>query len=260
MKVLYILLFVLAGLKPAISDSTLIFKHFSDKSSQSRSYFVQNNTLRLLDEHSDLFNIYNSSDSSFTSHNINTGKISRIDPESLKPGFEVLNKQRMDKLNELEKQLKTRLENMSEKELKASQSLLNQLKYPEFYGAHTFLKTHKTKQTKSINGIHCNVYEVMRKNNVIKKLCIADNQSLKLDENDYNTLLNFQYFNYSTQTRLLLAQGKTDFTQIDFKQEKIDGIPIEIINTLNETEKLEMLLINVSHEKLDKALFIPTKP
>ena len=260
MKALYILLFILAGLKPAISDSTLVFKIFSDKSSRINSYYLKDHQLRLIKEHSELFNLYDKLQQSFSSTNTQSGKISRIDSDILNQRIELLNQKRMKKLAELEKKLRTKLKNMTDNQKKAGESLLNQLKYPEFYGSHTFLNIHKTKQSKTINNIDCDVYQVMHKNTVIKKICIANNHALKLDANDYDTLRNFQKFNYSTQTRFMLAQGKSDFTQIDYQQENIDGIPIEIINTSGKANKLEMMLINVSHHKLDKTLFLPTKP
>ena len=236
MKLLYILAFLLAGLKPAISDSTLTFKNFSDTGSQSNSYYLKDNQLRMLEEHSDLFNIYNRKQQYFSSLNTQTGAVSRIDADIINQRVERLNQQRMEKLAELEKQLAPRIKDMSKEEKKASESLLNQLKYPEYYGSHMFLKIHNTTQQKSINGINCTVYEVMREDQILKKICIADNQALKLDTSNYDTLRDFQHFNYTTQTRLMLAAGKTNFTHIDYQQEKINGIPIEIINTSGNTE------------------------
>jgi len=260
MKALYILLFILAGLKPAISDSTLVFKNFSDNTSRTHSYYLKDGQLRLLEEHSELFNIYDKSGHSFDSLDTKSGKISRIDSNILNQRVEILNQQRMKKIIEVEKQLKLKLKDMDDTENKVGESLLNQLKYPEFYGPHTLLKIRKTKQSKTINKIDCDVFQIMRRDKQIKKICITNNHALKLDADDYDTLRNFQHFNYTTQTRLMLAQGITDFTQVDYQQENIDGIPIEIINTSGEADKLEMMLLNVSHQKLDKALFLPTKP
>jgi len=260
MKALYILLFLLAGLKPAISDSTLVFKSFSDKTSRSNSYYLQGNRLRLIEEHSDLFNIYDKTKQSFISLNIKSDKASRIDSKILNQRVEMLNQQRLKELVEVEKLLRSKLKNMSDTEKKVGESLINQRKYPDLYGAHTLLKIRKTSQSKTINNINCNVYQILRKSTEIKTVCIADNQSLKLATNDYETLRDFHHFNYATQTRLMLATGKTDFELIDYQQENINGIPIEIINTSGENDKLEMMLLSVSRSKLDKALFMPLKP
>jgi hypothetical protein len=260
MKVLYILLFLLAGLKPAISDSTLVFKSFSDKTSRSNSYYLKDNQLRLLEEHSELFNIYDKSNQSFTSLNTKTGKASRINSQVLQQRVELLNQQRLKELAVIEKDLRSRLKDMSDTEKKVGESLINQRKYPDLYGSHTLLNIHKTKLSKTINNINCDVYKILRKNTEIKTVCMATNHSLKLSDQDFDTLRHFHHFNYMAQTRIMLAMGKTDFEQIDYQQENIKGIPIEIINTSGKTEKLEMMLLNVSREKLDKALFIPPKP
>jgi hypothetical protein len=259
MKLLYILLFLLAGLKPAISDSTLIFKSFSDKSSRSNSYYLQNNKLRLLEEHSALFNIYDATRQTFSSLDSRTGQFSRIDTNILNQRVKAMNKLRLKKLAELEKQLKLKLKDMSDKEKEAGESLLNQLKYPEMYGAHTLIKISKSNQSKTINNINCDIYRVFRKDKEIKQVCIADNRALKLNLDDYNTLRHFQQFNYMTQTQLMLAVGNTNFSLVDYQQENIDGIPIEIINTSGKENKLEMMLLSVSRHKLDKAFFLPTK-
>jgi len=259
MKALYILLFLLAGLKPAISDSTLVFKNFSDKSSRSNSYYLKGNKLRLLEEHSQLFNIYDKSNQSFISLNIQSGKTSRINSQILDQRVKILNQQRIKELAEIEKQLRPKLKDMSDTEKKVGESIINQRKYPDLYGSHTLLKIQKTGQSKTVNKINCDVYEILRKNIKIKTVCIADNRSLKLSPGDYETLRDFHHFNYTTQTRLMLATGKTDFDLIDYQQENINGIPVEIINTAEKIDKLEMMLLSVSREKLDKSLFAPKK-
>ena len=260
MRLLYILLFLLVGLKPAFSDSTLVFKNFSNSSSRSNSYFLKDNKLRLLEEHSELFNLYDKSKQSFSSINTKTVKFSRIDTETLNLRVHSMNKQRMEKLKTLEKQLKAKLNDRNDDaEKKVSESMLNQLKYPEMYGAHTLLKPRKTKLSKTINKISCDVYQILRKGKEIKRVCMADNQSLNINANDYETLRSFQAFNYTTQTRLMLAAGNTNFTLIDYQQENIAGIPIEIIDTSGETDTLEMMLLSASQGKLEEALFVPTK-
>ena len=259
MKALYILLFLLVGLKPAISDSTLTFKVFSAETSRSNSYYLKDHQLRLLEENSDLFNVYNSNTKTFSSRDNKTGKTSHLNTQILNQQIKALKQQRLKKLTELETQIRVKLKDKNETEKKVGESLINQLKYPEFYGAHTTLKIHKTKQSKTINRINCDVYIITRKNSEIKQVCIADNKSLKLDLRDYNNLLDFQHFNYTSKTGVLLAMGQSDFDHIDYQQENINGIPIEIINIAKKTNKLEMMLLNVSRKKLDKSLFTPTK-
>lgn len=260
MKVLYIVLFLLVGLKPAISDSTLIFKNFSDETSRAHTYYLKDRQLRLLEEHSELFNIFDQSNQSFSSINTENGTTSIINSDILNQRVQALTQQRMKKLAELEAQLKIKLENKNDNEKKAGESVLNQLKHPELYGSHTLLKMHKTKQSKTINNINCDIYKLLHKATLVQKLCIADNQALKLNIEDYETLRDFQHFNYITQTSIFLATGKTDFTLVDFLEENINGIPVEIINTSGGSDKLAMMLINISRDKLDKSLFLPTKP
>ena len=143
---------------------------------------------------------------------------------------------------------------MDDEEKISAESLINQLKYPEFYGAHTFIKIEKTTLSKTIRNIGCDVYNIRRGNSLLKQVCIANNKSLKLG-NDYDTLRAFYKFNYNTQTRLMLATGKTNFTNVDYQQENIDGIPIEVILKSEQGDKLELILDSITIKPLENKLF-----
>jgi len=259
MKLLYPLALLLLLIKPVLADSTLIFKTFNNEAKSSLTYHIKGKKLRLTEENSPSINIYDDVTQAFNSNNKETGKTSHIDSAILEQEITRLNQHRMMKIAETEKQLKEKLKAMSDKETLLVESLINQLKYPEFYGAHTLLKIEKTGSSKIISNIDCDVYNIKRGDSLLKQVCIANNKALKLGD-DFDTLRNFYRFNYNTQTRLMLASGKSDFTLIDYQQENIDGIPIEVIIKSEKGDRLEILLDSISVKPLETKLFEPAKP
>lgn len=260
MKALYILLFILAGLKPAISDSTLAFINTSNKNTPSFSYLIKDNRLRLKEEGSNLVNLYDQTKQTFSSLNFETGKINHINNAITQQRVATLNQQRLKKLVSVETKLNAKLKSKNENEQKIGISIINQLKYPELYGEHTLLSIKKAQSKKIIKGISCDVYSLQRKSLEIQQICMASNDSLDLNKDDYLTLRQFLSFNYSTQTSLMLAMGKSDFLNIDYQKQMIDGIPIEIIDVSTKPHKLLLKLLNLSREKLDETLFSSAKP
>ncbi len=254
MKLLYPLTLLLLLIKPALADSTLVFKTYNNGVESSLTYHIKNQKLRMIEKNSSRINIYDSSTQVFTSTDIETGKTSRIDSDILAQQINILNKKRMIKLSEVEKQLKEKLKTMGDKEKELAESFINQLKYPEFYGAHTFIKINKTSLSKNISNIHCDIYNIKRGDFLLKQVCIANNKALNLNS-DFDTLRDFYQFNYSTQTRIMLATGKTDFTNVDYQQENIDGIPVEVIIKSKQGDKLEIVLDSISTRALDEELF-----
>jgi hypothetical protein len=259
MKLLYPLALLLLLIKPAFADSALTFKTYHNDIESTLTYYIKDQKLRLFEENSPRINIYDKASQIFSSRDKETGKTSRIDSAILAHQIELLNKKRMIKLSEVEKQLREKLGSMDDKEREIAESLINQLKYPEFYGAHTFIKIIKTSLSKTISNINCDVYNIKRGDTLLKQACIASSDTLKLGD-DFSTLDDFYRFNYSTQTRLMLATGKTDFTNVDYHQENIDGIPIEVITKSEKEDRLEIILHSVSTKPLEAALFESAKP
>lgn len=253
---LYILLLILFALKTAHADSTLVFSNPQGEEEKSLlTYHVKNGQLRLIDGNSERINIYTKAKQTFSTTDIQNNTTSNIDAQLLDKQVEIMTKQRMAKLALVEQEFEKKTARMKVEEIEIAQSLINQLKYPEFYGAHTLLKISKTNQSKTIANIDCVVYELYRANMLLKKVCIANNKSLKLSADDYDTLINFYRFNYTTQTRLLIASGKTDFMHVDYQQENIDGIPIEVTIMTKQGDRLESIIQKVSTDKLSDTLF-----
>jgi hypothetical protein len=83
---------------------------------------------------------------------------------------------------------------------------------------------------------------------------MAKASTLGIPEADYLTLRDFYHFNYSTQTQILLAMGKSDFSHVDFEQENIAGIPVEVRLSSKEGNSIESSLDTVSTSPLDNNL------
>lgn len=238
------------------ADATLTVKIFDRQdSSQLLTYYIKDGKVRISEDGSKRTNIYDEAEQHFLSIDQASGNISRIDKDILRQRVETLNKQRLEKLVEVESGLQEKLKTMDEEEKMIAESLVNQLKYPEFYGAHTFIKVEQTEKNKTIQGVPCQVYIISRKDIQLKQICMASAQALGLSAKDYQSLRNFYHFNYNTQTQLLLAMGKTGFTHIDYEQENMPGIPIEVISLDQNGNKTDLLLESLSIKPIDKALF-----
>lgn len=238
------------------ADTTLVFKSHAGKDSQHRTiYYIKNGLLRFSEQDSKRINIYDKSKQVFLSIDKEKQTISRIDKDILGQHVEALQRQRLMALAEAEKKVNAQLKSSDINEKALAETVINQLRYPEFYGAHTHLKTEKTTITKNLNGIDCQVYNIIRNDQLLKQICMADYKTMNLTSDDYDTLRQFYRFDYSTQTRLLIAQGKTEFVLIDYDEENIDGIPIEITAISENENKLILLLDELDSGTLDSSLF-----
>lgn len=253
---LFLLLCLLSNIQTANADATLIFKTSTGKESQQRIiYYIKNGLLRFSEQDSERFNIYDKSRQVFQSIDKEKQTISRIDKDILGRHVEALQRQRLVALAEAEKKVSEQLKSSDINEKTLAETVINQLRYPEFYGAHTHLKTEKTSITKSINGVDCQVYNIIRNNQLLKQVCMADFKTMGLTSDDYDTLRQFLRFDYTTQTQLLIARGKTDFVLIDYDEENIDGVPIEITAISANENKLNLLLDKTDSGTLDSSLF-----
>jgi len=240
----------------AVADVTLIFNMPAGPDQvREVNYRIKNHTLRIDQANSKQYKLYDNTQQAFINIDENTGNISRIDGDYLNSRVATLNQQRLEKLAVVEQQLKDKLNSKPAEEKRIAEELLNQLKYPEFYGAHTFLKVETTKQTRRINKIQCHVYNLTRNDEILKQLCMASQEALKLSDIDYATLRGFYHFNYIFQTQLRIAMGKTDFIQVDYEKENMAGIPIEILHISDKNQKSELSLNRIQHNILDQVLF-----
>ncbi|MDH5571345.1 MAG: hypothetical protein OEY89_06240 [Gammaproteobacteria bacterium] len=225
------------------ADTTLVFKLFPEKdSNQTYTYQIKDGLVRISEQGSNKISLYDKSKQLYQSFDKASGTISRIDKNILGQSIEHLNQQRLAKLAETEKLLQDKLKSRDDEDRRIAEALINQLKYPDIYGAHTFIKVEKTSGTKTINNIECQIYTIKRREEVLKQVCMASSSTLGMPETDYQSLRDFYHFNYSTQTQVMLAMGKSDFSHIDFEAENMPGIPIEIRLGSKQGNQLESLL------------------
>ncbi len=251
-----ILLVLLVVTQPAIADATLTIKSYTDKDSEHHLiYYIKNGVLRYSEQGSKRINLYDKSRQVFLSIDQEKQTISRIDKDILSKHVEGLQRQRLVALAEAEKQLADQIKSSDITKRTLAETAINQLRYPEFYGAHTHIKTEKTSTTKTLNGVDCELYNILRNHQLLKQICMADYKAMNLNAEDYDTLRQFLRFDYSTQTQLMIAQGKTDFILIDYDEENIAGVPIEISTISEHENKLILLLDKINTDTLDASLF-----
>ena len=256
MKSFLSLVVLLLSNQLALADVTLVFVIPTGPAPDREvNYKIKNNTLRIDQADTKQYKLYDNSQQALIHIDEKTGNISRIDSDYLNSRVDILNQQRLQKLVEVESRLKDKLMSKSAEEKRIAEELMSQLKYPEFYGTHTYLKLEKTRQTRSINKIKCRVYNITRNEQILKQLCMASQEALNLSDADYATLRGFYHFNYTVQTRLRIAAGKTDFIQVDYEQENVAGIPVEILKLSDKDTKPEIFLHRIDHKTLDKAQF-----
>lgn len=246
----------------ASADITFEFKDIKSTNKQhSVTYKLKNHLLKLTESTSKRINIYNHATDQFVSHDLETGKSSMLNEQVLNQRINQLNQKRLKKLVTVEKEVSAKLKTMTADEQKVGESLINILKYPEMYGEHTLLSVKASIKQKQIADINCQVYELYRNTELLKEFCLADAKSLKISAQEYKTFRNFYNFEYKTQSRLMLALGKTDFVLVDYEQQKIPGIIIETISyKKNKTIQHLILKSFNSHDLADTEFSPITKP
>ncbi len=250
MKLLLMLIVLLYGQHYAIADVTLEFNEIINKNHVV--FKLKDSKLKFFHTGHPRFNTYNRENQNFISIDTKSGKKSIITPTLLNKRIGQLSQQRLKKLAQVEKKLKKELKSMLAKDRENAETLINFLKYPDIYGEHTQLSLRTTDQSKKINGISCQVYQLYRKKDRIKEVCIAQASALKISSNDYKTLRSFYAFNYSMQTRLMLAMGKTRFNLIDYEEEKITGIMIESIDYIGDKISQHLILDSINTQPIEK--------
>lgn len=256
MKLKLVLIALLLANNLSHADTTLIFKQPDDSGKEKTlTYYIKDGLLRLTEEGINKINVFDQKKDEFTSIDQATGNISRINQDLVNQHVEKLNKQRLEKLKSVETELNKELQSMDEDKKEVAELLMNKLKYPEFYGEHTYLEAKKTTTSKNINDIECLVYNVTLHGNLVRQICMAPVDKLKITEQDYSTLRAFYKFNYNTQSRMMLATGKTSFTYVDFEAKNMHGIPAEIVLFTKQGSSQDHILYQVKNNTLDKALF-----
>ncbi|MCW8909678.1 MAG: hypothetical protein OQK76_03545 [Gammaproteobacteria bacterium] len=256
MKLNLVLIALLLAYNPSHADTTIMFKIPDNTHKQNtHTYYIKGSLLRLVEEGRNKINVFDQSKEEFTTIDQATGNISRINQDIVNQHIEKLNKQRLDKLKSVETELNKKLQSMDADKKEAAELLMNKLKYPEFYGEHSYLQTTKTSTTKHINNIECHIYNVTLQKNLVRQICMASLDKLKISPQDYTTLRAFYKFNYDTQSRIMIAAGKASFTFVDFEDRKIPGIPVEVTIFTEQGSKQEQILDQIKNTPLDKDLF-----
>lgn len=246
MKVLLTFIVLLYGQQYAFADMTLKFNELISK--KHITFKIKNGQLKFFETDKAQFNQYKRDTQQFMSVDTATGKKALITQALLKQRVKQLNQQRLTKLAQVELKLKNELKSMSDKDRETAESLVNFLKYPDIYGEQTHLSIKKANISKQIHNINCQVYQLFRKKNRIKEVCIAQAKSLNLTNDDYKTLRSFYQFNYNMQTQLMLAMGKTRFNLIDYAKHNISGLMIESID-YKGTKITQHLILNSTNTR-----------
>lgn len=245
----------------AAADVTFKFNQLKNNNTQRTfTYQIKAHQLRYSEARSNKQNIFNRQKQQFHSFDPDTGKPSMLNEQLLNIHLTRLNQQREARLAEVEKKLEVKIKDMSAIEQQAAESLLNQLKYPDLYGEHTLLKLKPINETRRINNVECSVYKLFKKDTLIRSYCMASAQALKISPQEYHTLRDFYAFDYKSQSKMLLAMGKTSFTIIDYEQHSMPGIVIETINYKNNKKNNHMILQSVNHNTLVDSLFDLNQP
>jgi len=240
----------------AAADVTFKFNQQKNNNTEHAfTYQIKAHQLRFNEAKSNKKNIFNREKQQFHSFDPGTGEPSMLNEQRLNIHLTRLNQQREERLLKVEKMLQVKIKDMSAIEQQAAESLLNQLRYPDLYGEHTLLKIKPAHKTRKINDIECSVYQLFKKDILIRTYCMASAQSLKISAQDYRTLREFYAFDYKLQSKMLLAMGKTGFTMIDFQQHSMPGIAIETISYMNNKKHNHIILQSVNHHSLDDSLF-----
>ncbi len=253
------LLIVLLSALPyqaSIADTTLDYNLLQGERSKLRmSYQIKQQQIRITDNISQRINLYDHEKQQFTSVDSQTRKISLLNEQILNERVAQLNKGRLEHVKQVEQQLQAKLKDMTDKEKDIGTDLLNQIKYPDLYGEHTLLKLNATNTQKTIQGINCRVYQLVRQADLLKEYCVASQTDLGLTATEYKSLRGLYGFEYTTQSRLSLAMGKSNFQLVDFDKLAVDGIFIEEIGYKDAKALRHLILKKVQHKELDPALF-----
>jgi|GEM_PF-2889574 len=214
----------------AVADATLNYSQSQTGSKPySFTFMLREQRLRVNESGSGRINLFKQLGPEFISYNPQNQQLDLINPAILKARVEELDQQRHQRIKQIETDLQQKLTQMSEQEQEIGEALLNQIKYPASYGEHTQIKVIPLKDRKTVAGIECQVYQLVKQQQRIKEFCMAPAEALGLSQQDYQTLRSFYAFDYSMVSQLMLAMGKSDFTVIDYDAHNMPGVVIEAI-------------------------------
>jgi len=243
----------------AVADTTLEFKNLHNPGKQnSITYQIKDQKLRFTESGSIRVNLFDSNAQQFTTFDPNTQKAEMFNNEILDTRVAQFNQKRLVKLSRVEKELEKKLKSMSKKEQEVGEAIVNQLKFPEFYGEHTLLRINALEGSKKIGDLDCQIFQLIKKKQRLKEYCLAKPASLEMSNDDYQTLRSFYAFDYNMLTRLMLAMGKSNFELIDFEKEKMHGVVIEVISYKGDSISQHQILTSFNIDALNKDIFVPS--
>ena len=85
---------------------------------------------------------------------------------------------------------------------------------------------------------------------------MATHESLKMSKKDYQILRGFYAFDYKMQSKVLIAMGKTGFTMIDYEQQNMPGVVVEILTYKDKQIRHHVALGDYNHQALSDSIFI----
>lgn len=246
----------------AVADTTLTYRQSqADSKTSSFTFMIKDQRLRVNESSSGRINLFKQAGSEFISYNPKNQQLDLMNPAVLKARVNTLDQQRQQRIKQIETELQQKLTQMSEQEREIGEALLNQIKYPAFYGEHTQIRVIPLKDHKTVAGIECRVYQLVKQQQRIKEFCMAPAEALGLGSQDYQTLRSFYAFEYSMLSQLMLAMGKSDFTVIDYDSHDMPGVVIEAIEFKQQQISQHTELDSFNTEPLQvEQLSLPESP
>lgn len=256
MKIIYLAIVLLYLGQYAHADVTLEYKdQLESNSPPSITYQIKQHLLKMSESDSKRINIFDAHKQEFVTFDVATGNKWPLNKQVLKQRIDHLNQQRLEKIAEVERGLEDKLKNLSEEQQAISESLINQLRYPEYYGDHTRLQVKAVDKYKQIKQLKCRIYQLYQNNSLIKQFCITDADSLNMTPQEYKTLRGFYAFNYHTFSQLMLASGRSNFTLVDYDQQNMPGVIIETIDYQSNKISQHLTLDTFTASTLDSSIF-----
>lgn len=254
---LYLTAIVLLSLSQyAAADATLEFNNlYSSDNKSTILYQIKDKQLRFTESGSNRINMFDQAAQQFVTFDPDSKKAEMFNKEVLNERISQFNQQRLEKLTRVEEELAKKLQQMSKKEQEIGASIVNQLKYPEFYGEHTLLTVNALNTSKKIGDIECTIFQLIKNKQRLKEFCMAKPAALNISPADYQTLRSFYAFDYNMLSKLMLAMGKSDFEQIDYDKEDMQGIVIEVISYKGDSISQHQILNAANTNILNAEIF-----
>lgn len=254
---LYLASIVLLSLSQyAVADATLEFNNqISANNKSTILYQIKDKKLRFSESGSNRINMFDQAAQQFVTFDPDSKKAEMFNQEVLKERINQFNQQRLEKLARVEKELEKKLKQMSKKEQEIGESIVNQLKYPEYYGEHTALAVNPLNTSKKIGNIECTIFQLIKNKQRLKEYCLAKPSALNISSEDYQTLRSFYTFDYNMLSKLMLAMGKSDFALIDYDKENMQGIIIEVISYKGDSISQRQILNSSNTNTLSTETF-----